>query len=822
MPTGCFLRGSQHSGTLEDNREDIEDEENETRCTVCNKVYPDIEQLDDHLVRTHRYPYEHFKCDRCPRAFSWRPGLLRHQTIRHGAVKKYPCENCNKIFTDPSNLQRHIRTHHVGARSHACAECGKTFATSSGLKQHTHIHSSVKPFQCEVCLKAYTQFSNLCRHRRMHADCRLQIKCGKCGQSFSSVTSQTKHKRFCDSTSSPATGTTALPLSQSSPTVNMQGTTPSNPLFMYPRPHLPFYPSSLLGPYPSLFPSNNVANPFLSNPVLFPHTQNSKVEDVSHKLLENISSEFQHKVHNHRKRSYSNENERAASPVDKKRRASNSHHQGKETSTPPPSASIFKAKVSPNVGEEAASIEKPSPARPSVGGVTSTYSNPRELLSPSNKDTKAKEEAGSTKLSDFSPTKGTTVSSRGSTTTEHGKEQPLDLRVTRKRIVYPSDEESISEEKTPPPKVSSPVEAKKPNLSPREASSPGQKEPEPGDFSEPKIKMNLSGSDSPPSSTSVTSNSTPPVMAYPRPIHPMLLEAMYRPAGFPQTFPHHNDRLLGPPAPPPPAPFGPQRTFPFLGSLMNGLPNGQSHQRSLDLLRNPLSGFTGVKPYQDVLSSHLGNGGPAKMKDRYGCKYCGKIFPRSANLTRHVRTHTGEQPYKCQYCERPFSISSNLQRHVRNIHNKEKPFKCPSCERCFGQQTNLDRHLKKHEADDGSGNNTVADSPESNESEREDACFDEIRMFMGKVTYSGDSTPQMYSNHSYVSPRLSREVDASKEDEDSETMSEDRSPTPSYQEDRIMSPKDYPLPLTYDVKVKAEQEAMNNNTPDQEPIEVAT
>lgn len=65
-----------------------------------------------------------------------------------------------------------------------------------------------------------------------------------------------------------------------------------------------------------------------------------------------------------------------------------------------------------------------------------------------------------------------------------------------------------------------------------------------------------------------------------------------------------------------------------------------------------------------------------KSKDKHICRYCTKSFPRSANLTRHLRTHTGEQPYSCSFCERSFSISSNLQRHIRNIHNREKPFKC--------------------------------------------------------------------------------------------------------------------------------------------------
>ncbi|XP_046895832.1 histone-lysine N-methyltransferase PRDM16 isoform X5 [Hypomesus transpacificus] len=134
-----------------------------------------------------------------------------------------------------------------------------------------------------------------------------------------------------------------------------------------------------------------------------------------------------------------------------------------------------------------------------------------------------------------------------------------------------------------------------------------------------------------------------------------------------------------------------------------------------------------------------------KGKERYTCRYCGKIFPRSANLTRHLRTHTGEQPYRCKYCDRSFSISSNLQRHVRNIHNKEKPFKCHLCNRCFGQQTNLDRHLKKHEHENIpvsqhsgilSNLGTNISSPNSEPDnhalldEKEDSYFSEIRNFI--------------------------------------------------------------------------------------------
>ena len=121
---------------------------------------------------------------------------------------------------------------------------------------------------------------------------------------------------------------------------------------------------------------------------------------------------------------------------------------------------------------------------------------------------------------------------------------------------------------------------------------------------------------------------------------------------FPHPFPLMNPMLTA---------SGSGSKNPMPGNSLNLFRSLQAQQQSNAL--RPSSQYTAA-PAQ--CAPHRG---------RYSCKFCGKNFPRSANLTRHLRTHTGEQPYKCKYCERSFSISSNLQRHVRNIHNKEKPFK---------------------------------------------------------------------------------------------------------------------------------------------------
>ncbi|XP_011302457.1 PR domain zinc finger protein 16-like isoform X2 [Fopius arisanus] len=693
--------GSQHSGTADEDKE--EDEEGEIRCPGCNKPFQEIDVLDSHLVTCHRYPSDQHRCDSCSRGFAWRPLLVRHRAVIHGNLRKYPCENCPKtppqVFTDASNLQRHIRTNHVGARSHACTECGKTFATSSGLKQHTHIHSTFKPFRCEVCFKAYTQFSNLCRHKRMHSLCRMQINCAKCGQSFSSGTSLAKHKRFCYSTTSTRCGNPHPPPPPPPPPQSgVMAQLPSSggdPFLVYPRPPVslpggfPLYPPGLMAPYPGIFP--NTPN-FLNTPLLFP------------KITE-----------------------------EPKRNQSESPK--KERFTPP--RGHPNNKLSPSADDEAISTFRPSPVRPSV------------QPTPESDD-------------DVKKTPVERMETESSSLSGQSTDQPLDLRVMKKAEV--SDESKIPERLSSPTPVSMSVSR---SVTPKVKLSVDDEDDEQKRQTELRImsemakmtivnKMNQLNDMSKTSDTSKTSKNrdnhdfespsspvprshpqdqqlpnTPPHISYPRPIHPMFIEAMYRNpgtfAGFHSAPPSAPDSRLLPPLPH----FGPTRGLPFLGNIMNGL-----NRPGFDLLARPPMNFPGVKPFQESVMHHpLG-----KIKDRYSCKFCGKVFPRSANLTRHLRTHTGEQPYKCKHCERSFSISSNLQRHVRNIHDKQRPFKCPLCERCFGQQTNLDRHLKKHEADDGSVVVSVADSPgSSNENDREETYFDDIRSFMGKVTYAGDN-----------------------------------------------------------------------------------
>ncbi|CAK1554487.1 unnamed protein product [Leptosia nina] len=68
--------------------------------------------------------------------------LDRHEKI-HSGIKPYQCEICSKSFTQKNNMLMHYKTH-VGDKPHECMVCGKRFITKSKLTLHSRKHDKDK------------------------------------------------------------------------------------------------------------------------------------------------------------------------------------------------------------------------------------------------------------------------------------------------------------------------------------------------------------------------------------------------------------------------------------------------------------------------------------------------------------------------------------------------------------------------------------------------------------------------------------------------------------------------------------------------------
>ncbi|KAI1890712.1 hypothetical protein AGOR_G00156460 [Albula goreensis] len=83
----------------------------------------------------------------------------------------------------------------------------------------------------------------------------------------------------------------------------------------------------------------------------------------------------------------------------------------------------------------------------------------------------------------------------------------------------------------------------------------------------------------------------------------------------------------------------------------------------------------------------------------YMCKECGAKFAANSSLKNHMRLHTGERPFLCKHCDMSFSQAAALSYHTKKKHSEGKMYACQYCEALFAQSIELTRHVRTHTGD---------------------------------------------------------------------------------------------------------------------------
>ncbi|EEC03624.1 zinc finger protein, putative [Ixodes scapularis] len=144
------------------------------------------------------------QCAQCGYQTHRKEHLVRHRTNVHGGARPFLCHRCGKAFKRADALRQHHLTHGTNSQeadgmpraSFPCTQCHKEFRTHSHLTEHKAIHSTARPFLCEICGSAFKTRSVQRKHvQSVHRNPRA-FCCACCGKKFNTQYALKRHQKL--------------------------------------------------------------------------------------------------------------------------------------------------------------------------------------------------------------------------------------------------------------------------------------------------------------------------------------------------------------------------------------------------------------------------------------------------------------------------------------------------------------------------------------------------------------------------------------------------------------------------------------------------
>lgn len=168
-------------------------------CEICESLFQNIKQFQDHLPIHSEYLKENFiktntvfTCSYCNSNFSCEKKYKLHLST-HDTSKMYQCEFCDTCFINFEHLQNHRSTHLTDKKAYQCHLCDKSFVRSSTLFNHLQQHANSFFYKCKTCAKSFSSLKERDNHTRIHRG-EVPYKCIDCGLGFYSSYKFKEHK----------------------------------------------------------------------------------------------------------------------------------------------------------------------------------------------------------------------------------------------------------------------------------------------------------------------------------------------------------------------------------------------------------------------------------------------------------------------------------------------------------------------------------------------------------------------------------------------------------------------------------------------------